>query len=73
MALTEAQSAWINQIFDAQAVENGGIVRRNKGDVHKFADFDSLHFAVLGRGFHMIETGDQYIIVCNKGALVIHC
>ncbi len=70
---TEAQLAWITQIFAAQAVENGGIVRRNKDDVHNLAGFDNLHHAVLERGFHMIETGDQYIIVCNKGALVIHC
>jgi hypothetical protein len=70
---TEAQSAWINQIFEAQAVEKGDLVRRNKEDVHNLGGFENLHFAVLERGFHMIETGTQYVIICNKGALIIHC
>jgi hypothetical protein len=28
---------------------------------------------VQDQQFHLIETGDQYIVVCNPGVLKIHC
>jgi hypothetical protein len=28
---------------------------------------------VREQDFHLIETGDQYIVVCNPGVLKIHC
>lgn len=58
---------WIEQIFDAQAARNGGIVRRKRASVAQFASSDALEAAVRKRGFHMIETGDQYVIICNTG------
>jgi len=64
---------WIGQIFDAQQADKGGIVRRSMSDVEKFASFDMLLLAVKGRGYHLIETGDQYVIFCHTGAMKIHC
>jgi len=28
---------------------------------------------VLRRGFHLIECGGQFIVICNPGHLQLHC
>lgn len=64
---------WIKQIFDAQAVEQGKPIRRKRSDVEKYGHFSDLLDEVKRRGFHLIETGDQYVILCNEGSITIHC
>jgi hypothetical protein len=66
-------NAWIEQIFAAQIVQLEGIVRRKKADVHRHSSFAELLEYVRDEQFHLIETGDQYIAVCNPGVLKIHC
>ena len=66
-------NAWIQQIFAAQIVEREGIVRRKKRDVGRNASFGALLEYVRDQQYHLIETGDQYIVVCNPGVLKIHC
>ena len=63
---------FINRIFDAQAVKKGGIVRRKKDSVEKFASLQFLTQEVKRRGFHLIESGDQYIVICNSGYFKLH-
>ena len=58
---------WIAQIFQAQAARNGGIVRRKMASVAQFASSAALEAEVRRRGFHMVETGDQYVIFCHVG------
>ncbi len=58
---------FINRIFDAKAVKNGGIVRRKIANVEKYASLKYLVKETEARGFHLIETGDQYVIICNAG------
>lgn len=67
------KNRWLNQIFDAMAVQNGDIVRRKTSDVHKHASHEELVAEVKSRGFHLVETGNQYLIICNPGALQLHC
>lgn len=67
-----AQS-WLDQIFGAEAVAKGGIVRRAVTDVHKLCSLADLLAEVRPRGFHLIETGDQYVVVCNDGYIKLHC
>jgi hypothetical protein len=64
--------AWIDQIFEADAVDKGDVVRRKVEDVRKNASLEDLLAEVKLRNFHLIETGDQYIVVCNSGVLKIH-
>lgn len=64
---------WLRQIFRAQSVRNGGIVRRSVADVKKYASFKDLKSEVKRRGFHLLRTGDQYVILCHKGELRIIC
>lgn len=64
---------WIAQIFTAKQVRNGGVVRRSRDDVKKYASFALLKAEVLQRGFHLIRTGDQYVVLCHKGDIRIFC
>ena len=63
----------INEIFRAASANNGNVVRRKIKNIIKDASLRDLLSEVRTRGFHLIETGDQYIIVCNTGELKIHC
>jgi len=64
---------WIRQIFRAQAARNGGIVRRQITSVHKYASEAELKAAVQHRGFHMVISGDQYVILCHQGDFKVIC
>ena len=63
---------FINQIFEAKAVTHGGIVRRKIANVNRYATFGYLLEEVEARSFHLIETGDQYVIICNSGNFKLH-
>jgi hypothetical protein len=64
---------WIEQIFEAKIVNKEGIVRRNKTDVHSHASLDELLDYTRENGWHLIETGNQYVVLCHPGAMKIHC
>ena len=63
--------AWISQIFVSQAAINGGIVRRSIASVVEYASVDLLRSEVSRRNFHMVESGDQFVIFCHPGDLKI--
>lgn len=63
--------AWVSQIFKAKAVTAGGIIRRKLASVLKYGAMELLLQEVRKRGFHLIQTGDQLIIVCNAGNIQI--
>ncbi|MBU2961949.1 hypothetical protein KO516_14250 [Citreicella sp. C3M06] len=65
--------AWQAQLFSATAAETGGVLRRNKTDVHREIDHDALLAEVQARGFHLVECGDQYVIICNPSQMHVHC
>jgi hypothetical protein len=65
--------SWIDQIFDAQQVAKGGVVRRQRSDVDRLGPLDDLVAEVKRRGFHMVQIGDQLVILCNKGDLKVFC
>ena len=73
MKLKPTAVEWIKQIFQAQQVAKGGVVRRKKPDVESYASMSQLITEVKRRGFHLVEVGDQLVIFCNKGVLKIHC
>jgi hypothetical protein len=64
---------WIRQIFLAQAARNGGVVRRKIDSVARFASHQALEAEVRRRGFHMVISGDQYVILCNAGQFQVIC
>jgi len=65
--------AYINAIFDAKAARTGGIVRRKIQDVEKYASYRYLVEEVARRGFHLLEVGNQYLIICNSGVCRFIC
>jgi hypothetical protein len=67
-------SAWIDQIFDADQAKNNGVVRRARSSVDKDGGgIAALRAEVVARGFHLVETGDQCVILCHPGELKVHC
>jgi hypothetical protein len=64
---------WIDKIFDAKQVKVDGVVRRSVSSVNSSASEALLIAAVKSRGFHMIQSGDQYVILCHSGELKIWC
>ncbi len=66
-------SAWINHLFSAKAAMSGGVIRRNIGWVEAEVGRRALTEEVQRRGFHMIECGGQFVIICNRGGLRVVC
>lgn len=65
--------AWLAQVFSAKAVK-GGVIRRSVDDVKKYGGgLVNLKAIVKLRGFHLIRTGDQYVVLCHKGDIRVIC
>jgi hypothetical protein len=65
--------AWLEDLFSAKAVDKGGIVRRAIRDVDREVGRAALEAYVRRRGFHLVECGGQYIVICNTGLLQVIC
>lgn len=48
-------------------------MRRATRDVETFATLQEVISEAQARGFHVIETGDQMVILCHPGEIIIHC
>ena len=66
-------SGWIDAAFSARAVAEGGIIRRAVRDVEREVGRDAFLREVRRRGFHLIECGGLFIVICNPGHLQFHC
>lgn len=64
---------WLDLIFSAQAVAKGGVVRRCIHWVDREVGRDRLEQEVRRRGFHLVQSGDQLLIICNQQGLRIIC
>ena len=65
--------AWLDDVFAAKAVTNGGIVRRAVRDGDREIGKATFVREVRRRGFHLIECGGQFIVICNTGQMQIIC
>jgi len=62
------QYAWIDQIFNAQQAQEGGTVRRSIRDVEQYAGGVANFLEEVKKyGFHVVQIGDQLVVLCNKG------
>jgi hypothetical protein len=57
--------AWIRLIFSAQSAK-GGVVRRSIAWIDREVGRDRFIAEVQRRGFHLLRTSDQFIVVCNR-------
>lgn len=67
--LQNSPQGWLDLIFSAKSAQNGGVVRRNISWVEKEIGRQAFEKAVRDRGFHLIETGNQLIIICHRGEI----
>lgn len=65
-------SAWIEQLFQAAQVANGGVVRRSRDTVDEYASLEEVIAEAKKKKWHVIETGGQVLVLCHQGSLVIH-
>ena len=65
--------AWIEEIFSAKAVSKGGVIRRDMTWIDREIDRDRFVSEVRARGFHLVETGGQWIVICNPGFFRVIC
>lgn len=64
---------WVDQIFNARQAGTGGVVRRSVHDVQRYGSLEEIIERAQDEGWHVIETGDQIVVLCHTGALLIHC
>jgi hypothetical protein len=69
--LRTVPDAWIDQVFSAKAVRRGAVVRRQIGWVAREIGEDRFHREVRRRGYRLIRTADQYIVICHDGPIEI--
>ena len=66
-----ARERYVGRIFKALSA-HGGVVRRARRDVDKYGSLELVIEEARKRGFHVVETGGQVVVLCHKGALTIH-
>ncbi len=64
---------WIRLVFAAKAVKKGGVVRRSVAWVEREIGRDRFVREVRRRGFHMLECGGQFVVICNSAGLRVVC
>ena len=64
---------WLDEVFSAKAVARGGVVRRSVRDVEREVGRARFIAEVRRRGFHLVECGGQFIVICNAGQVHIIC
>ena len=60
---------FLDRIFESKMAKAGGIVRRKRSSIDNQITRGKLLEEVMRRGFHILEIGDQWVIICNKGKL----
>ena len=58
---------WLEQIFSAKSARNQGVVRRSRRWIETEIGREYFEQAVRTRGFHLIEAGDQLVVICHSG------
>lgn len=49
------------------------MVRRSLHDVNRLGTLPEIIKRAHHKGFHVIETGGQLVLLCHEGELIIHC
>jgi hypothetical protein len=62
--------SWIRLIFSAQAAK-GGVVRRSIAWIDREVGRDRFIDEVRCRGFHLLASSNQFIVICNRDAVQV--
>ena len=60
---------WLEQVFSAKAAAAGGVVRRNRSWVATEIGLGRFEEEIRSRGFHLIEAGQQLVVICHSGPI----
>lgn len=60
---------WLQQVFDAKAAREGGIVRRKRRDIERTVGWERFEFELKRRGYHAVENSGQVVIFCNNAPI----
>lgn len=66
-----APDYWIAQIFGRKSARRGAVIRRSMAWVAREIGDQRFRAEVRDRGFHLLQTADQYIVVCHPGPVHI--
>lgn len=67
-------NAWLTLWFDtAQQARTGGVIRRRRDHVDRNTSMATVINEARRRGWHVIETGDQVVVLCHEGDIRLHC
>lgn len=64
---------WLEQLFAGKSAQNGGIVRRAVRDVEREIGSNALELEIRKRGYHLLRSGNHYIIICHNDPIVMIC
>ncbi len=64
---------WMQQVFDAKAARQGGVVRRKLRDVERTVGLDAFRQEIRRRGYHAVENAGQVVIFCNNAPIRVLC
>ena len=64
---THAPKDWLEQIFSAKAAAHGGVIRRKASWVAQEVGRARFEAEVRRRGYHLIETGADLVVICHSG------
>jgi len=65
--------AWIEDWFNSQASNSGFLMRRNLAEVHQHVTQEELTADVRRRRWHLLQIGEQYVVICNADPVVVYC
>ena len=65
--LIPTSRTWLDLVFNSNAASEGGIIQRNKSWIDREIGRDLFEAEVRRRGFHLIETAQQMIVICHRG------
>lgn len=57
---------WLQNIFTAQEVRKGGVLKRQIRDVERICGQDMFLDEVRRRGFQLVRNGKHFVVFCNS-------
>ncbi|UAB90694.1 N-(5'-phosphoribosyl)anthranilate isomerase [Ruegeria sp. SCSIO 43209] len=62
---------WITQLISSRSARTGAVVRRLVAWVEREVGHAAFQAEVKRRGYHLIRTANQYVIICHNGPIDI--
>lgn len=67
LRIRDTPESWLRHVFSAKAAQSGGVIRRSVAWVEREVGRELFESEVRKRGFHLIDTGSQLVVICHRG------